>query len=233
MGYTELKKRVYEANMALPALDLVIFTWGNVSEIDREAGVFAIKPSGVAYESLKPEDIVIVSLETGEVVEGDLRPSSDTATHLHLYRSFSALGGIVHTHSAWAVSWAQACRDLPAYGTTHADYFYGDVPCTRKLTDEEMANGYEHNTGVVIAETFTSKGLDPMAIPAVLAAGHGPFAWGKNGHDAVHNAKVLEECAKMAARTEKINPAVKRIEQGLLDKHYLRKHGPGAYYGQK
>lgn len=233
MGYIDLKNRVYEANMALPALGLVIFTWGNVSEADREQKVIAIKPSGVEYDQLKPEDIVVVSLETGEVVEGNLRPSSDTETHLHLYREFPEIGGIVHTHSAWAVSWAQACRSLPAYGTTHADYFYGEVPCTRKLTDEEMASAYERNTGVVIAETFRERKLDPIAVPGVLAAGHGPFAWGKDGHEAVHNTKVLEECAMMAARTETINPEVKPIEQGLLDKHYKRKHGPGAYYGQK
>ncbi len=232
MGYIDLKKRVWEANMRLPALDLVIFTWGNVSEADRGENVMAIKPSGVDYEELHPEDIVIVSLETGDVVEGLLRPSSDTATHLELYRAFPEIGGIVHTHSRNAVSWAQAGRALPAYGTTHADYFYGDVPCTRKLTDEEMAKDYEKNTGLVIAETFKEKEIDPEAVPAVLVAGHGPFSWGKDAAEAVYHAKVLEECAAMAMQTEEINPDVKRIEQGLLDKHYMRKHGPGAYYGQ-
>lgn len=233
MGYIDLKMRVWKANMALPELGLVIFTWGNVSEADREEKVMAIKPSGVDYEELKPEDIVVLSLESGEVVEGRLRPSSDTATHLHLYQQFPEIGGIVHTHSPKAVSWAQACRSLPAYGTTHADYFYGDVPCTRKLTDAEMAEDYELNTGRVIAETFRREKLDPKAVPAVLVAGHGPFSWGKDGREAVYHAKVLEECAGMALDTERINPEVKRIEQGLLDKHYLRKHGPGAYYGQE
>lgn len=233
MSYQALKQRVYDANMALPQLDLVIFTWGNVSEVDRGAGIFAIKPSGVDYDKLRPEDIVIVSLETGEVIEGEMNPSSDTATHWVLYNEFPEIGGVVHTHSSWAVSWAQACRALPAYGTTHADYFYGEVPCTRKLTDDEMEQAYELNTGKVIAATFKERQIEPMAVPAVLVAGHGPFAWGKDGHQAVHNAKVLEECSKMAARAETINPDVKPIEQGLLDKHYLRKHGPNAYYGQK
>ena len=233
MHFEALKQRVYHANMTLPALDLVIFTWGNVSEVDREAGVFAIKPSGVAYDELRAEDIVVVSLETGETVEGTLNPSSDTATHRYLYRAFPDLGGIVHTHSPWAVSWAQACRALPAYGTTHADYFYGEVPCTRKLSDAEMAEAYEMNTGKVIVETFQAQAKDPMAVPAVLVAGHGPFAWGKSGENAVHSAKVLEECCKMASQAEIINPRVEPIEQGLLDKHYMRKHGPDAYYGQK
>ncbi len=233
MNYQALKQEVYEANMALPELDLVIFTWGNVSVADREQGVFAIKPSGVDYDKLAVEDIVVLSLATGEVVEGTLKPSSDTATHHALYNAFPTVNGIVHTHSAWAVSWAQACRALPAYGTTHADYFYGEVPVTRKLTDDEMAKAYELNTGKVIIETFEGAGLDPLAVPAVLVAGHGPFAWGTDGHNAVHNAKVLEECCLMAARAEQLNPEVQPIEQGLLDKHYLRKHGPGAYYGQK
>ncbi|MDI9491113.1 MAG: L-ribulose-5-phosphate 4-epimerase [Clostridiaceae bacterium] len=232
MSYTELKERVYQANMQLPALDLVVFTWGNVSEVDREAGVFAIKPSGVEYDKLKPEDIVVVSLETGEKVSGDLNPSSDTATHLVLYREFPNIGGVVHTHSPWAVSWAQATRFLPAYGTTHADTFYGNVPCTRKLTDQEIAEAYEKNTGLVIVETFKNGQIDPDAVPGVLVAGHGPFTWGANCFKAVENSKVLEECCKMAVRTEQINPDINRIEQGLLDKHYLRKHGKDAYYGQ-
>lgn len=233
MGYIDLKERVYQANMKLPDLGLVIFTWGNVSEADRSKGVMAIKPSGVPYDQLRIEDIVVLSLETGEQLEGLLRPSSDTATHLQLYRAFPGIGGIVHTHSKYAVSWAQAGRAVPAYGTTHADYFYGDIPCTRKLSDDEMAHDYELNTGRVIAETFAGQKIDPQAVPGVLVAGHGPFAWGKDGAEAVHNAKVLEECAAMAMFTERINPQVQRIEQGLLDKHYLRKHGPGAYYGQK
>lgn len=219
--------------MELPALDLVIFTWGNVSEYDPDLAVFGIKPSGVAYENLRPEDIVVVSIETGQVVEGNLRPSSDTKTHLALYRAYPKIRGIVHTHSAWAVSWAQACRALPAYGTTHADYFYGTVPCTRKLTDREMQEDYEENTGKVIIETFSQDDRDILAVPGVLVAGHGPFTWGLSGENAVHNARVLEECCKMAARAERLNPEIQPIEQALLDKHYLRKHGPGAYYGQK
>lgn len=232
MDYKELKQRVYDANMILPELDLVIFTWGNVSEVDREAGVFAIKPSGVEYDVLKPEDIVIVSLESGKKISGTMNPSSDTDTHLVLYRNFPNIGGVVHTHSPWAVSWAQSTRALPAYGTTHADAFYGDVPCTRKLRDEEIAEAYETNTGLVIVETFAKKELDPDSVPGVLVAGHGPFTWGSDCFKAAENSKILEECCKMAARTEQINPDINRIEQGLLDKHYLRKHGKDAYYGQ-
>lgn len=233
MSFQDLKKRVFDANMELPKLDLVIFTWGNVSEVDREKNVMAIKPSGVEYDQLKVEDIVVLDLTTGKVVEGEFNPSSDTDTHLYLYQQYSQLGGIVHTHSTWAVSWAQACRDLPAYGTTHADTFYGDVPSTRKLTNEEIHSSYELNTGKVIAETFNEREIDPMAVPGVLVSGHGPFTFGGNAIKAVHNAKVLEECCRMATLTEMADPDIKRIEQGLLDKHYMRKHGPNAYYGQK
>ena len=233
MSYSEIKKIVYEANMELPKLDLVIFTWGNVSQVDRDKNVMAIKPSGVDYDNLKPEDIVILDLESGKVIEGNLNPSSDTDTHLLLYQNFEALGGIVHTHSTWAVSWAQACRDLPAYGTTHADTFYGNVPATRKLTNEEIHSEYEKNTGKVIIETFEKREIDPLAVPGVLVSGHGPFTFGENAEKAVHNAKVLEECCRMATLTELANPKINRIEQGLLDKHYMRKHGPNAYYGQK
>lgn len=232
MKYKDLQKRVYQTNMQLPELDLVVFTWGNVSEIDRELGVFGIKPSGVNYSDLRPEDIVIVSVDTGETVAGTMNPSSDTATHLILYQQFKNIGGVVHTHSPWAVSWAQAARALPAYGTTHADTFYGDVPCTRKLNKAEIEKDYEKNTGLLIVETFEKEGIDPQAIPGVLVAGHGPFTWAEDSYKAVENSKVLEECCKMAMRTEQINPKIARIEQELLDKHYLRKHGETAYYGQ-
>ena len=233
MSYSEIKEIVYKANMELPKLDLVIFTWGNVSQVDRDKNIIAIKPSGVDYDNLKPEDIVILDLESGKVIDGILNPSSDTNTHLLLYQNFEALGGIVHTHSTWAVSWAQACRDLPAYGTTHADTFYGNVPATRKLTNEEIHSEYEKNTGKVIIETFEKREIDPLAVPGVLVSGHGPFTFGENAEKAVHNAKVLEECCRMATLTELANPKINRIEQGLLDKHYMRKHGPNAYYGQK
>lgn len=225
----ELKQRVYEANMMLPKYGLVTFTWGNVSEIDRETGYFAIKPSGVAYEDLQPEDMVLVDLN-GKVIEGRYRPSSDTATHVELYKAFAKIGGVVHTHSSWATSWAQAGRGIPCYGTTHADYLYGTVPCVRNLTKEELAN-YEVNTGVLITEEFAQ--LDYEAMPAVLCKNHGPFTWGKDGHEAVHNAVVLEEVAKMAARCEKIQPGVTPASQELQDKHYFRKHGANAYYGQE
>lgn len=233
MSYREIKERVFETNMQLPELDLVIFTWGNVSEVDRAKNIMAIKPSGVSYKTMTADDIVVLDLATGEKIEGKLNPSSDTDTHLELYRAFPQIGGIVHTHSTWAVSWAQACRDLPAYGTTHADTFYGNVPATRKLTDAEIQNDYEKNTGLVIIETFSERKLDPIAIPGVLVSGHGPFTFGTDSYKAVHNAKVLEECCRMATLTELVNPQIERIEQGLLDKHYFRKHGPGAYYGQK
>lgn len=225
----ELKKRVYEANMLLPKHGLVTFTWGNVSEIDRETGYFAIKPSGVEYDKLTPEDMVIVDLD-GNKIEGKYNPSSDTATHAVLYKAFPNIGGIVHTHSPWATSWAQAGRDIPCYGTTHADYIYGPVPCVRNLTKSEIDEGYEKNTGVLIADYFKDK--DYEAVPAVLCKNHGPFTWGKDGHEAVHNAVVLEEVAKMAVHTETINRRVKPAPQILQDKHYYRKHGANAYYGQ-
>ena len=226
----ELKKRVYEANMLLPKHGLVTFTWGNVSEIDRETGYFAIKPSGVAYDKLTPDDMVIVDLE-GNKIEGKYNPSSDTATHVELYKAFSKIGGIVHTHSPWATSWAQAGRGIPCYGTTHADYFYGEIPCARNLTEEEIEDGYEKNTGLVIIETF--KGKNPVFVPAVLCKNHGPFTWGKDAAEAVHNAVVLEEVAKMNFMTELLKPEVEAAPECLQNKHFLRKHGPGAYYGQK
>ena len=224
----ELKKRVYEANMLLPKHGLVTFTWGNVSEIDRETGYFAIKPSGVDYDKLTPDDMVIVDLE-GNKIEGKYNPSY-TATHVELYKVFSKIGGIVHTHSPWATSWAQAGRGIPCYGTTHADYMYGEIPCVRCLTKEEIEGAYEKNTGVLIADYFKDK--DYEAVPAVLCKNHGPFTWGKDGHEAVHNAVVLEEVAKMAARCEMINPRVQPAPQELQDKHYYSKHGVNAYYGQ-
>lgn len=224
-----LKQQVYEANMALPKHGLVTFTWGNVSGIDREKGLFVIKPSGVEYEELKPEDMVVVDLE-GNVAEGKYKPSSDTATHLELYKAFPEMGGIVHTHSSYATSWAQAGRGIPCYGTTHADYMYGEIPCARSLTSEEINTEYEKNTGLLIIETF--KDRDVMAVPAVLCANHGPFAWGRDAKEAVHNAVVLEEVARMAYRTELINKEVKPAPQVLQDKHYYRKHGANAYYGQ-
>lgn len=226
----ELKKLVYEANMELPKYRLVTFTWGNVSAIDRTSGRFVIKPSGVEYEKLVPEDMVVMDLE-GNQTEGRLNPSSDTATHLELYKAFPHIGGIVHTHSPWATSWAQAGRGIPCYGTTHADYMYGEIPCLRCLTKEEIQGAYEKNTGQLITGYF--KDRDYMAIPACLCKNHGPFAWGEDAKEAVHNAVVLEEVAKMAARCEMINPQVQPAPQELLDKHYLRKHGVNAYYGQE
>lgn len=226
----ELKKQVYEANMELPRRGLITYTWGNVSGIDREAGLFVIKPSGVDYDRLCPENMVVMDLE-GQRVEGTLNPSSDTATHLELYKAFEEVGGIVHTHSPFATSWAQAGRGLPCYGTTHADYFYGEIPCARNLTAEEIEGGYEKNTGVVIVETF--KGINPLYVPGVLCKNHGPFTWGKNAADAVHNAVVMEEIAKMNLMTELLNPSAdNRTPQCMQDKHFLRKHGPNAYYGQ-
>ena len=227
----ELKKQVYEANMLLPKYNLVTFTWGNVSGIDREAGLFVIKPSGVDYDKLTPEDMVVVDLQ-GNKVEGRYNPSSDTATHMVLYNRFPEIGGIVHTHSTWATSWAQAGRGIPCYGTTHADYIYGQVPCVRNLTKAEIDEAYELNTGVLIADYFTEKKIDPVATPAVLCKNHGLFTWGKDAMEAVHNAVVLEEVAKMAANTEVINPQVQPAPQELQDKHYYRKHGENAYYGQ-
>lgn len=228
----ELKRQVYEANMLLPKYGLVTFTWGNVSAIDRESGLFVIKPSGVEYESMKPEDMVVMDLN-GNRVEGKLRPSSDTPTHLELYKAFPEIGGIVHTHSSYATSWAQAGRSIPCYGTTHADYIYGEVPCVRCLTKEEIDEAYETNTGKLIVSEFKRRKKEIMAVPAVLCKNHGPFIWGKDAKDAVHNAVVLEEVAKMAYRTESINSKVEPAPQELQDKHYYRKHGAGAYYGQE
>ena len=229
MDFKELRERVYEANMALPKYGLVVFTWGNASEVDLERGVFAIKPSGVEYEELTPDQMVICDLE-GNVIEGSLRPSSDMPTHAALYRSFEGVGGIVHTHSNWAVSWAQAGRSIPCYGTTHADYFFGEIPCVRALTKAEVDGDYELNTGKVIVEGFEH--LYPLATPAVLVRNHGPFTWGKDAAEAVYHAVVLEEVAKMAMRTEMVKMDVEPAPQYLLDRHFLRKHGPNAYYGQ-
>jgi len=225
----KLKEQVFEANLDLVKLGLVVFTWGNVSAIDREKGLVVIKPSGVSYEDMKADDMVVVDLD-GNVVEGNLKPSSDTPTHLVLYKAFKNIGGVVHTHSSWATSWAQAGKSIPALGTTHADYFYGPVPCTRKLTAEEVEKAYEVETGNVIVETFAEINAD--AVPGVIVNIHGPFSWGKDANNAVHNAKVLEEVAKMAFNTLQLNPAAE-IDRFLLDKHYLRKHGKDAYYGQK
>ena len=228
----ELKKLVYEANMELPKYGLVTFTWGNVSAIDRESGLFVIKPSGVEYDKLTPEDMVVCDLD-GNKVEGRYNPSSDTATHAVLYKAFTEVGGIVHTHSAYATSWAQAGRDIPCYGTTHADYFYGDIPCARCLNANEIANAYEENTGHLIVSEFTRLCKDPMAVPGILCKNHGPFTWGKNAREAVHNAVVLEEVAKMAYWAETIDSRIQPAPQELQDKHYFRKHGANAYYGQK
>lgn len=226
----ELKAKVLQANLALVKHNLITFTWGNVSGIDREKGLVVIKPSGVEYDTMKVADMVVVDLE-GNVIEGKWKPSSDTPTHLVLYKAFENVGGIVHTHSRWATSWAQAGRDIPAYGTTHGDYFYGAIPCTRKMTQQEIAGEYEKETGKVIVETFKNKSADD--IPAVLVHSHGPFAWGTDPNNAVHNATVLEEVAFMAYHTEAINSNINAMQQELLDKHYLRKHGKNAYYGQK
>jgi len=225
----ELKKQVYEANMELPRRGLITYTWGNVSGIHRASGLFVIKPSGVDYNRLKPEDMVVMDLQ-GNKIEGEYNPSSDTPTHLELYKAFPEIGGIVHTHSPWATSWAQAGRSIPCYGTTHADYFYGEIPCTRSLTAEEIQEKYEKNTGLVIIETFRDK--NPMHIPGVLCVNHGPFTWGKDADNAVHNAVVLEEVAKMAYRTEHLRSEIQPAPQVLQDKHFLRKHGANAYYGQ-
>ena len=226
-----LKELVCKANLELPKYGLVTFTWGNVSGVDREKGLMVIKPSGVEYDTMTAEDMVVVSLATGEKVEGKWKPSSDTDTHVALYNAFPNIGGIVHTHSRWATSWAQAGRGIPAYGTTHGDYFYGEIPCTRKMTPEEIAGRYEHETGNVIIETFQEKSADD--IPAVLVHRHGPFTWGTDPHNAVHNAVVLEELAFMAFHTEAIKPGKETMQSELLNKHYLRKHGKNAYYGQK
>lgn len=224
----ELKQKVYEANMELPAKGLVTYTWGNVSGIDRERELFVIKPSGVDYEKLTPDMLVVMDL-SGNKIEGGLNPSSDTPTHIELYKAFQDIGGIVHTHSSWATSWAQTGRSIPCYGTTHADYFFGDIPCARSLTEEEIEGEYEKNTGLVIAETFRDK--NPVYVPGVLCTNHGPFSWGKDAAEAVHNAVVMEEVAKMAYRTEHLKEQITQAPQVLQDKHFFRKHGENAYYG--
>ena len=228
----QLKQEVYDGNMQLPKYNLVTFTWGNVSGIDRETGLAVIKPSGVAYEKLTPEDMVVIDLN-GKKIEGKLNPSSDTATHLELYKAYKEIGGVVHTHSTWATSWAQAGRDIPCYGTTHADYFYGEIPCFRCLTKDEIDEGYEKNTGLLIVNEFKKSKRNIEYCPGCLCKNHGPFAWGESINEAVHNAVVLEECAKMALRTESINRNVTPAPQELQDKHFYRKHGENAYYGQK
>ena len=227
----ELKKQVYEANMELPKRGLVTYTWGNVSGIDRETGYFVIKPSGVDYDLLSPSDMVVMDLE-GNKIEGKYNPSSDTKTHIELYKKYKDIGGIVHTHSSWATSWAQAAREIPCYGTTHADYFYGDIPCSRELSQEEVESDYETNTGIVIIETLESRQIDPMAVPGIVVKNHGPFAWGKSPANAVYNAVVMEKVAEMDLKTLALNPNAE-MKQYVLDKHYMRKHGPNAYYGQK
>lgn len=224
-----LKEEVLEANLSLPRHDMVKFTWGNVSGIDKEAGLVVIKPSGVPYEKLSVRDMVVVNLD-GKRVEGDLNPSTDTPTHVYLYRTFSEIGGIVHTHSPWATSFAQAGKPIPAFGTTHADYFYGEIPCTRPMTDEEIAGDYELETGRVIGEAVGN--IHPLHMPGVLVNAHAPFCWGKDPHDAVHNAVVLEEVAKIALHSFLLNPTLTAMNPALLDKHFLRKHGKDAYYGQ-
>ncbi|WP_042166030.1 L-ribulose-5-phosphate 4-epimerase [Paenibacillus gorillae] len=225
----QLKQDVLQANLDLPKYGLVTFTWGNVSGIDREHGLVVIKPSGVPYEELTADKMVVVDL-AGNVIDSQYRPSSDTATHLVLYRHFPGIGGIVHTHSPWATSWAQAAKGIPALGTTHADYFFGDVPCTRPMTEAEIKGEYEKETGNVIVETFRDR--NPLEIPGVLVHSHAPFTWGENAHEAVHNAVVLEEVAKMASRTHVIHQQAAAMQQTLLDRHFLRKHGANAYYGQ-
>ena len=226
----KLKAQVCQANLLLPKHGLVTFTWGNVSGIDRKKGLVVIKPSGVEYDNMQVDDMVVVELETGKTVEGSLKPSSDTATHLELYKAFPDIGGIVHTHSRWATTFAQAGRGIMALGTTHGDYFYGEIPCTRKMTKAEIEGEYEKETGTVIIETFKDK--DPNAVPAVVVHSHGPFAWGTDAMNAVHNAVVLEEVAFMNFHAMMLEPGIKPMQQELLDKHYLRKHGANAYYGQ-
>lgn len=227
----ELKKEVFEANLALVKNNLVVLTWGNVSGIDREKGLVVIKPSGVSYNNMKLEDMVVVDLD-GNIIEGELRPSSDTATHIELYKKYPSIGGIVHTHSTYATSWAQAKRDIPSYGTTHADTFYGPVPCTRKLTNEEIKSNYEKNTGFVIIETLENRNIDALSVPGIIVGSHGPFSWGETPSKAVSNAVVLEEVSKMALITENLNSDITPIDKELQDKHYFRKHGKNAYYGQ-
>ena len=228
----QLKKEVYEANLLLPKYQLITFTWGNVSGIDRERGLIVIKPSGVDYQSMQAEDMVVCDWQ-GKVVEGRYKPSSDLMTHLELYRHFTTIGGVVHTHSQNATAWCQAGKAIPALGTTHGDYFYGPIPCTRLMSEAEIRSDYELNTGKVIVETFETLQLDAAQMPGILVQSHGPFTWGESPGDAVHNAVVLEELAEMAWKTQLINSEVSSMQQTLLDKHYLRKHGPGAYYGQK
>lgn len=226
-----LKQEVFKANLELVKHNLVVLTWGNVSGIDRESGLIVIKPSGVSYDEMRASDMVVVDLE-GNVVEGSLRPSSDTPTHIELYKKYSKIGGVVHTHSAFATSWAQAKRDIPSYGTTHADTFYGAVPCTRSLNSDEIKNKYEKNTGLVIIETLTERNIEVLSVPGIIIASHGPFSWGETASKAVLNAVVLEEVAKMAIITENLNKEITPIHQELEDKHYFRKHGANAYYGQ-
>jgi len=230
MSIDELKKEVWRANLELVERRLVIYTWGNVSAIDRDRGLVVIKPSGVEYDRMQPEHMVVLTLD-GRQVEGDLRPSSDTPTHLVLYRAFEGIGGIAHTHSAWATIWAQAGRGIPCYGTTHADYYYGEIPCTRPMEPAEIEGDYEENTGHVIVEAFDA--VEPLVMPAVLVYQHGPFTWGKNAEKAVESSAVLEQVARMAREAEVCNPHVRPIQKELLDKHFLRKHGKNAYYGQK
>lgn len=232
MEYAALREAVYEANKLLPQYRLVSFTWGNASQLDREKGVVAIKPSGVDYDKLRPEDMVVLDLQ-GNVVSGRLNPSSDTKTHLALYNAFPQIGGIVHTHSPNAVAWAQAGEDIPCYGTTHADYFYGSIPCARDLTQQEIDEDYEANTGAVIIETFRQRGVNPSYVPAVVCRSHGPFTWGKDAAQAVYHSVVLEEVAKMAILTRQVHGDPVSAPQRIQDKHFLRKHGPNAYYGQK
>ena len=227
----ELKESVLQANLDLVRNGLVLFTWGNVSQIDRKSGLVVIKPSGVSYESMTADDLVVVDLE-GKVVEGRMRPSSDTPTHLEFYKAFAHVNGVTHTHSTFATSWAQSGRDIPFYGTTHADYFYGDIPCARALTKAEVEGEYEKNTGLVIIDRFKSDKRDPMEVPGVLIRSHGVFAFGRDAHESVHNATVLEEVAKMAFITENLNPQAQRADASMMEKHYLRKHGKNAYYGQ-
>lgn len=227
----QLKREVLDANLLLQQWGLVIFTWGNVSAIDRNSGQVVIKPSGVSYDTMKVEDLVVVDLD-GNTLEGRFKPSSDLATHLEIYKQFAGCGAVVHTHSRMATAWAQAGVDLPAYGTTHADYFYGDIPCTRALTSEEIKGDYEYETGKVIAETFSRRNIAPMDMPGVLVCSHGPFTWSTTPIDAVHNTRVLEEIAAMAYHSRLINPDITPMPSDLLDKHYLRKHGANAYYGQ-
>lgn len=229
MSYSDLKQQAWEANMELHQRGLVLYTWGNVSQLDRERGVFAIKPSGVPYERLGADDMVVVDLDN-EVVEGTLKPSSDTRTHTHLYRHFEAVGGITHTHSTYATAWAQARQDIPCYGTTHADYAYGAVPCTAVMRDDQIARDYEEETGVQITEAFADR--NPLETPMVVVAGHAPFTWGKDAAESVYHAVVLEEIARMAYLTKTIDPSIDPLKQSIVDKHYLRKHGTDAYYGQ-